>query len=214
MASKTKSRTKAAPQSRKEAVDQRLIRALGHPLRTRSLAILNERVASPNEIAQELGENLSQVSYHIKVLSECGFIELVNTEPRRGAVEHFYRGTRRALLPDEVLHQLPSGIQSGIIGEVLLEIVDDATASLRDGTFNRRDDCHLSWTPLVLDEEGWRGMASLLAETLDRLFDLQAESNERSAREDGSGIPATVAMMGFESSRAPAKGKAAGPDRP
>ena len=84
--------------SKKKFIDQRLIKALAHPLRSDILAILNERVASPNELSQQLGEGLSQVSYHVKVLREFDCIELVKTEPRRGAVEHFYRAIKRSLL--------------------------------------------------------------------------------------------------------------------
>jgi len=49
-------------------VDQRLIKALGHPLRMSVLAILNARVASPSELAKELGEPLGNVAYHVKIL--------------------------------------------------------------------------------------------------------------------------------------------------
>ena len=74
-------------------VDQRLIKALGHPLRMSVLAILNARVASPSELAKELGEPLGNVAYHVKILEETGAIELVRTAPVRGALEHFYRAT-------------------------------------------------------------------------------------------------------------------------
>jgi DNA-binding transcriptional ArsR family regulator len=197
----SKTKTTKARQTHEVKVDPKMVRALGHPLRMNALAILNERIASPNEIANELGEGLSQVSYHIKVLRECEFIELVKTKQRRGAVEHYYRATRRALMPDDLLRDLPSGTQVEIIGNALRELIEDSTASLRDGTFNRRDDYHVSQTPLVLDEEAWQGATALLAETLQRLFDLQAESCERLAANGEKGISATVGLVGFESSR-------------
>ena len=71
---------------------------MGHPVRNDALSILNERVASPNEISKELGQSVGHVSYHIKVLKECECIELVDTAPRRGAMEHYYRATSRAFL--------------------------------------------------------------------------------------------------------------------
>jgi DNA-binding transcriptional ArsR family regulator len=193
-------KTKKARQPAEAKIEPQLVRALGHPMRMNALAILNERTASPNEIAKELGENLSHVSYHVKVLRECECIELVSTEQRRGAVEHYYRATRRALLPDKVLHDLPSGTQVEIIGNAFRELIEAANASLRDGTFNRRDDYHVSQTPLILDEEGWHGAAALLSQTLDRLFDLQAEASERLATTGESSMKATVALVGFESS--------------
>ena len=91
---KGKGRTKT-----NRGVNQDLVKSLAHELRAEILAILNERMASPNELAKELDEGLSQVSYHVKVLKDYGVIRLVKTEPRRGAVEHYYRATSRAL-PD------------------------------------------------------------------------------------------------------------------
>jgi DNA-binding transcriptional ArsR family regulator len=73
--------------------DQRLIKSLGHPVRTRALEILNERVASPSELAKQLNEPLGNVAYHVKILEENDAIELVRTAPVRGALEHFYRAT-------------------------------------------------------------------------------------------------------------------------
>jgi predicted transcriptional regulator len=42
-------------------------------------------------IAAELGLDLRGVAYHVRVLKKLGCIELVGTQPRRGAVEHVYR---------------------------------------------------------------------------------------------------------------------------
>jgi DNA-binding transcriptional ArsR family regulator len=81
-------------ESSKEAnLDRRLIKALGHPIRVRALEILNARVASPSELAKELGEPLGNVAYHVKILEENDAIELVRTAPVRGALEHFYRAS-------------------------------------------------------------------------------------------------------------------------
>jgi len=80
-------------QSKEALVDQRLIKALGHPVRLRVLDILNARVASPSELAKELNEPLGNIAYHVKILEETGSIELVRTAPVRGALEHFYRAT-------------------------------------------------------------------------------------------------------------------------
>jgi len=60
-------------------------------VRVRALAIFQERAASPSELAQELGQPLGNVSYHVRLLHELGLIELVSTTPRRGALEHHYR---------------------------------------------------------------------------------------------------------------------------
>lgn len=80
------------------AIDQRLVRALSHPLRVQILEILSERVASPNNLSEELGVELTHVAYHTRTLDRCGCLELVDTAQRRGATEHFYKATPGASL--------------------------------------------------------------------------------------------------------------------
>jgi DNA-binding transcriptional ArsR family regulator len=81
-----------------EKIDQRLVRALGHPLRVRILEILSNRVASPNTLSKELGVDLGDVAYHTRTLNRCGCLELVDTARRRGATEHFYKAAPRTTL--------------------------------------------------------------------------------------------------------------------
>jgi DNA-binding transcriptional ArsR family regulator len=78
-------------EERPEPIDQKLVRALAHPVRIQILEILTERVASPNMLAVELDTGLSHVAYHTRALDRCGCLELVETAQRRGATEHFYR---------------------------------------------------------------------------------------------------------------------------
>lgn len=185
-------------------IDPRLVKAMGHPVRNDALSILNERVASPNEISKELGESVGHVSYHIKVLKECDCIELVDTVPRRGAMEHFYRATSRAFLSDEEWARLPDSIRPGVSASLLQTLIKDAGEALRSGSLDRREDRHLSWTPMIVDEQGWEESTKLLGELLERVFEIQAESAERLAAANEEGIPVTIAMVAYE---------AAGPHR-
>lgn len=70
-----------------------LFNALGHPMRRRVLRAMLDASAeiSPRELAVALSEQLSALSYHVRVLAECGAIELVRTERIRGSTQHFYR---------------------------------------------------------------------------------------------------------------------------
>jgi DNA-binding transcriptional ArsR family regulator len=85
---------------RRRASENR-IRAISHPIRAAILRILAERTASPAEMARELGEELSNVSYHAKQLVHLECAELVRTQSGPGALEHFYRATERPLVDSE-----------------------------------------------------------------------------------------------------------------
>jgi len=74
--------------------DNELLIALRHPLRRQILKAMVERdPISPREISDELKEPLSNVSYHVRVLADCGVVSLVDTTPVRGSMQHFYSPT-------------------------------------------------------------------------------------------------------------------------
>ncbi len=67
-----------------------MVKAYAHPLRVEILRLLEDRVASPSELAAEVGAPLSNTSYHVRRLEELGLVELKGRILRRGAVEHRY----------------------------------------------------------------------------------------------------------------------------
>lgn len=216
---KGKGRTKS-----KRGVNQALVKSLAHELRAEILAILNERMASPNELAKELDEGLSQVSYHVKVLKDYEVIRLVKTEPRRGAVEHYYRATSRAYLTDRDWHELPESVRVGMSADLFQMILDDVVASLEGEVFDAREDRHMSWTPMMVDEQGWSEINGILNAALKQVIKAQEASVKRLAKSGEEGVNMSVAMIGYEvpaesakklpkkkakaSSKAKAKGKA------
>ena len=79
-----------------------LLSILQHPLRKRLLRLYVEAegTLSPKELTLLANDpKISNVGYHVRVLAEKGAVELVETQPRRGSVEHFYEATD---LVDEV----------------------------------------------------------------------------------------------------------------
>jgi DNA-binding transcriptional ArsR family regulator len=79
------------------SIDHRLAKALSNPLRAEALHLIAAGVDSPKAIGEALGEDVRGVAYHVRILHQLGCIELVETHRRRGAVEHVYRVTERAL---------------------------------------------------------------------------------------------------------------------
>lgn len=80
------------PGSKQKELD--LFNALAHPMRRRILREMwndTRREFSPRELSATLCEQLSALSYHVRVLAECDAIELVRTEGVRGSTQHFYR---------------------------------------------------------------------------------------------------------------------------
>lgn len=195
-------RKKKGKESKPElSLNQKLIKGLDHALRTRILAYMNERPWSPRELEQELGEGLSQVSYHVKVLFDLELIELTGTEPRRGAVEHFYRAIERAFVPSGMATHIPKSAQQIIGNDILEEIDKDVGASLRSGRFYERSDWHTSWTPADLDDQGCKDAEKLADRFIEDFLEIEAESASRRAQCEGDGehIATSAAVLVFGS---------------
>lgn len=179
-------------------VDLRLAKALSHPLRARIFAILNEQVASPNEIAEVLGERLPNVSYHVRALVDLECIELVRTAQRRGAIEHYYRAVRRPFFSDSDWRRLPrSGRQA--VADVGLQLIwEDVSSAIKAGTFESRADRHLSRSALAVDEQGWGELRDVLEGVLVEAERIMKRSRDRLAKSGESGIPTRLVVMHFE----------------
>jgi DNA-binding transcriptional ArsR family regulator len=77
--------------SSKKPTPEELLRALQHPTRRRILRAMGEETLSPCELSDSLEAPLSNVSYHVRVLADCGAVSLTATKPVRGSMQHFYR---------------------------------------------------------------------------------------------------------------------------
>lgn len=177
------------------AVDSRLAKALAHPLRVQLLAALNEGVASPNELAKKLDEPLTNVSYHVRMLHDLGTIELVETEPRRGALEHYYRAIVRPFFADREWKRLPKNARGSISDAVLQLVWEDAAEAIKSGLFDEREDRHLSRTVLAVDDEGWEELNGLLVDLVDRAMQIQADSVARASKDDDETFSVNLVMM-------------------
>jgi DNA-binding transcriptional ArsR family regulator len=188
-----------------EIDDPRLVKGLAHPLRIQILRVLENRVASPSEIAEEIGAPLGNVSYHVRFLARVGLIELKSTKPRRGAVEHYYRAIGRVRVTDKAWSQVPDVVKSGLMSATLDQVGRAIGAAASLGGFERSD-ALVTRREMILDEQGFAEMATELRELADRSQKIERESAVRLAAAKG-GVPevgAGVVMMLFEGGSAPA----------
>lgn len=176
---------------------EQLVKGLSHPVRTKCLTVLAERVASPREIAESLDEDLSNVSYHVRVLSELGLIELVKEEPVRGAVAHFYKAVERPLLSAAESEQMSPEVRKAFSAYNWDLLIEDATEALETGTFHSRPDWHLTRTTLLLDSEGFARLSKAMDELLEMVFEEQTASAVRLNKSGEKPIRATAATALF-----------------
>jgi DNA-binding transcriptional ArsR family regulator len=186
------------PKADFKELTKQVLRASSHPLRLDIQCILFNRVASPVEIAQELDEDISTVSYHVEVLESDGVIELVKTEPRRGAVEHFYKAVTSPTHTNAAWAKLSRPTRRSITAVTLRGMIGEAFRAVLKDTFDARTDRHLSWIPMELDEEGWAELRERMAAWLEETEQIKADAAKRLAETGDRGSRFFSGIMGFE----------------
>jgi hypothetical protein len=185
--------------ARGDLVDRRLARAIGHPIRVEILVEVDRAPMSPNEFARRTGHPLATVAYHFRELQKCGCLEVIEEVPRRGATEHFYQVTARALFSAESFAKLPAPARGGISAATIACFMRRAQEALEAHTFDSHESRHLTWRPLTLDEEGFARVMAMLDELYAALGVEQLAAAERLAESGEPPVYTTVGLAGFES---------------
>ena len=181
---------------RRKATENR-IKAMSHPLRASILRILTERTASPAEMARDLSEELSNVSYHTKQLVEFECAELVSTRPVRGALEHFYRATQRHLIDTEEWDELDPLVAEDLVCEFMQKIIDYFVVSARAGLVGGDADFHLTRTLHVLDAEGLQEALEAHEKARLEVMEIEARSAARMVKsgEQGTNVSSSQGLF-------------------
>jgi DNA-binding transcriptional ArsR family regulator len=173
-----------------EIDDPRLVKGLAHPLRIHILRILQNRTASPSELATEIDAPLGNVSYHVRFLARVGLIELSGTQPRRGAVEHYYRAVGRVHVTENAWAQVPAVVRDAVTASTIDSVGRFIGEAARRGGFHRHN-AHVSRRQLHLDDEGFAELAAAVHE-----FDERADAIEKASQVRVRAVHETVARDG------------------
>jgi DNA-binding transcriptional ArsR family regulator len=182
---------------------------LKHPLRVRILEVLNEGPRSPSQFVEEglipkdhftsYQQALSLASYHFRELEKEGCLEVIESIPRRGAVEHVYRGLARVFFNDAEFEATSQEDRRELSRISLQGLIARADRAIGEDTFDARADRHLTWMPMQLDERGWEEMIATLAGVFGELTQIRHDARDRLAASGEKVVPATVGVLGFES---------------
>jgi DNA-binding transcriptional ArsR family regulator len=179
----------------------RLLKALAHPIRLELLGIMSYKDMSATDFAEHRGEPISNFGYHFRVLRELGFIELARTQPGRGSDKYIYRRIKQIVFTDRDWLIMPDEVRQIVASTTLRDLIGRMTEAFQAGTMTARTNTHLSWRPLVLDEQGWKELTEILWITFKAVTRLEMRAAERMRESGEDGIGATVALAGFESPR-------------
>lgn len=194
MAAQELKKRKLAP-----GVNEKVFKVLSHPLRGHIFLLLRERVASPSELAEMLGEGVEKVAYHCRQMAKpgIGVIELVATDNRRGGTKHYYRATARPLLDTEEWAKIPKPVRELETARSAQLVIGDLSAAIKEGTFDSHDARSLLRSPMVIDSQGIYESAKVMMEALDKHADIQARANQRLADSGEEGENFRVILLAF-----------------
>jgi DNA-binding transcriptional ArsR family regulator len=188
---------------------------LKHPERVRILEVINEAPMSPigflkggygSRKFKNKQEGLSYLSYHFRELEKAGLIEVIESIPRRGAVEHVYSGRSRVFYTSEEFDRLPLRERTMLSRTSFQGLMARTDSAISSGTFDKRTNRQLTWRAMHLDEQGWQEMTDHLDEAFAEAEAIREAAAERIRQSDGEVIPATVAFLGYESPPLPPLG--------
>ena len=164
-----------------------------------------KRELSPSDFAEETGEHLSNASYHFRQLSRYGLIRETRTAQVRGATEHFYEPVKRAMAWTATYGAMPDAVKQSLAASAAAGRGAERRDSIDAGTFDAREDSHLSYDQMRVDAKGWEQIIAVFNQALLDAIAIRDEALERLAGDDAETFFASYLLSCWE---------AAPPDHP
>jgi DNA-binding transcriptional ArsR family regulator len=174
--------------------DPRLVKALAHPIRMKILNILDERTATPKELAEALGLPLENVSYHVRTLKDFGFIKLERTRQVRGAVEHHYKLAARPRVGSKLWAEVPRVVQEALTDATLNVIVETIGQAASEGKLDV-EDAVVARHSVMLDEEAYKEAFQVMVDAAARIEALSEESQTRANDDERKRVSAAFFLF-------------------
>lgn len=181
----------------------RVAKLFADPLCLTILTELSLRPMSPSEFHREFGGASKPGIYRrfakLTKLDRLEEVEQRSGGRRRGARERFFRTTAPMVFDNGSWSNLPDSMKSTCSWHTFGQLAEQFQEALEAGTVDARPERHLSWSFLLLDQEGWGKMMAALYGLFESLLEEQAAAEKRAFKSDEQRIRVTVALAGFES---------------
>jgi hypothetical protein len=193
--------------------------ALRHPIRVRALEamILGQEVSAISLVKHGFGKDLDVMkgrtfeqqqadwAYHLRALEKANCVHLKRKVPRRGAWEKFYRANAIAYFSDEEWAAMAPPQRREISRVVAQGFIVQIEGAIIAGTFDSRPDRWLVWEPLILDERGWRELATAIGGVYAEVKQIKQAAKERldAGGDEVTPMRATFGIASFESPELP-----------
>jgi DNA-binding transcriptional ArsR family regulator len=186
--------------------------AVGHYIRLEALTILHEGEFSAGEIADMIGENVKNVTYHLDELFKAGCIEFAGHTMEGNIRKPLYRAVARAFVSDEAYRAMSIDERHDANGTVIQWILAECLSSYRNEKMDADEDVSLITDEPDLDGEGrgelrqffttaWSGEPEDALDALKSVQEIAGRAKNRMAKSGESGTTMFVALLAFERGR-------------
>lgn len=179
----------------------RVLHALGHPVRRQILRWLVRRDGSASSISKGLELDLSVVSYHLNqvLAKECGVVELVETVEKRGALEKIYALKFEAVGGGDPFRRADPG--EGIRPMSVEECFIVAVAAMDEAPFGDPPGSTWQWSLARVDAKAWKEICEAREEFERRALAAVEASRERGPEKDTRDVVVGAASFPAEELR-------------
>lgn len=192
-----------APTDGAPAWPQRIAKVFSDWRNLKIVCALNPEAMSPSQLFKRIGGvSVEGFDHRCKQLVALGWAVKVDERSggtRRGATENFYRATVPVISAESVLAPIPQAARESEPWAAFEQFCQEALMAVQAGTFNARDDRHLTLSPLLLDERGRRQVIQGIEATWSQLVRIQQESGARLERGRTKGQDIGLLLTTFES---------------
>jgi len=186
--------------------------AVGHYIRLEALTILHEGEFTAGEIADMLGEDIKNVTYHLGELYEAGCVEFAGHTTEGNFRKPIYRAVARPLVSDEAYRAMSVEERHDANSAVVQWILAECLSSYRNKKMDVDEDVCLMTDEPDLDREGrgelrkffttaWSGKPKDVLEALKSVQEIAGRAKNRMAKSGESGTTMFVALLAFERGR-------------
>lgn len=184
---------------------QRLAKILSDPLRIDIHYQCKIRPVSPRGFRQIAGggPSLAKLQQAFEELEQFGWIERVPStggEPPE-PLDRLYRSGEWIIVDDETWLRMPRSVRASVALRVIEGLSARAKEAMKAGTITAREDTHQSWTPMLLDRQGWESVVGRINDLFESLFEELESAEARLAESGEEPILMTVGLLAFESPR-------------
>jgi DNA-binding transcriptional ArsR family regulator len=188
------------PGQRKKGIEEMVQYSLGHRTRVYILIALNEGTYTAAELAEIIGEPVTNVSNHIREMLDGGSIELAETEQRGNVVLHYYRAVELPLYSQEEAEAMTVGQRQVIAGLVVQSASAEVMAALWAKKLADPRTC-LYWDWHSVDQEGREDIEAEEKRFLERVQEIEVEATNRRVESGEEAQSILVNLFGYERAR-------------